>query len=309
MAITASMVKDLREQTGAGMMDCKKALTETDGNMEEAAELLRKKGQAKQEKKAGRVTAEGLCEVAIDGNNAAIVEVNSETDFVARNEDFKAYVKKVANQALNTSAADMDAFMAEPWLEDSAKSVNDALADKIAIIGENLTIRRFKKVSAQNGCVVSYIHGGGRIGVVVNATCSDANDTVKEALNNIAMQIAAMNPLYVSEKEIEDSYIEHEKEIIRAQIENDPKEAAKPDKVKEGMIMGRIKKQLKEISLMDQVYVKAEDGKETVAKYLERVAKEAGTDLSIAEFVRFETGEGIAKKEENFAEEVAKQIQ
>ncbi|MCR5453285.1 MAG: translation elongation factor Ts [Lachnospiraceae bacterium] len=308
MAISASMVKELREMTGAGMMDCKKALNETNGNMEEAAEYLRKNGQAKAEKKAGRIAAEGLCDVAIDGNNAAIVEVNSETDFVAKNDDFKSYVAAVAKQALTTSANDMDAFLAESWNDDSSKTVKDALTDKIAVIGENLSIRRFEKVSQDAGCVVSYIHGGGRIAVVISAKCSNANDNVKEALNNLAMQIAALNPKYISEADIDSDFIEHEKEIIRAQIDNDPKEAAKPDKVKEGMIQGRIKKEFKEICLMDQVYVKAEDGKQSVAKYIEQVAKENDTEISIEKFVRFETGEGLEKKNENFAEEVAKQM-
>ncbi len=309
MAITAGMVKELREMTGAGMMDCKKALTETNGNMDEAAEFLRKNGQAKAEKKAGRIAAEGLCDVIVEGTNAAIVEVNSETDFVAKNEDFKAFVHDVAKQALSTTAADMDAFMAEPWAADSGKTVKDALTDKVAVIGENLTIRRFEKVSVENGCIVDYVHGGGRIGVLVSAACASQSDEVREALKNIAMQIAALNPKYISDADVDADYIEHEKEILRAQIDNDPKEAAKPDKVKEGMIKGRINKQLKEICLLDQVYVKAEDGKQSVAKYLEQVSKAAGDTITIQKFIRFETGEGLEKKNENFAEEVAKQMQ
>ena len=307
-AITAAMVKDLREKTGAGMMDCKKALTETDGNMDEAIEFLRKNGQMKAEKKADRIAAEGLCDVIIEGDTAAVVEVNSETDFVAKNEEFKKFVAAVAKQAVATDAADMDTFLAEAWNEDSAKTVKEALVDKIATIGENLSIRRFKKVSADGGALVSYIHGGGRIAVLVKAQADAGSDKVKEALSNIAMQIAALNPKYIADSDIEQSYIEHETEIIRAQIENDPKEAAKPDKVKEGMIKGRINKQMKEICLLDQVYVKAEDGKQPVAKYLEAVGKEIGSEIKIVEFVRFETGEGLEKKEEDFAAEVAKQI-
>jgi len=308
MAITASMVKELREMTGAGMMDCKKALTETDGNMDEAVEYLRKKGQAKAEKKAGRIAAEGLCTVVVEGNTAAVVEVNSETDFVAKNDTFKDYVKAVANQALKSDAADIDAFMAEKWNEDTSKTVQEALVEKIAVIGENLKIRRFQKVVEDKGCVVSYIHGGGRIGVIVDAETSVVNDEVKEALTNIAMQIAALYPKYVSRDEISADYIAHEKEILLAQIKNDPKESQKPEKVINGMIEGRISKELKEICLVDQVYVKAEDGKQSVGKYLESVSKAVGADIKIKQFVRFETGEGIEKKEEDFAAEVAKQM-
>ncbi len=309
MAITAGMVKELREMTGAGMMDCKKALNETNGNMEEAVEFLRKNGQAKAEKKAGRIAAEGLVRVAVvDDKKAAIVEVNSETDFVAKNETFQQFVEAVAAQAVETNAADMDAFMAEAWKEDSSMSVKDALVAKVAVIGENLTIRRFEKVEAANGCVVSYIHGGGRIGVVVEAETAVVNDAVKEALTNLAMQIAALNPKYVSREEISAEYIAHEKEILLAQIMNDPKESQKPEKVINGMIEGRVSKELKEICLVDQVYVKAEDGKQTVGKYLEQVSKEVGTTVAIKKFVRFETGEGIEKKEEDFAAEVAAQL-
>ena len=309
MAITASMVKELREMTGAGMMDCKKALNETDGNMDEAVEFLRKNGQAKAEKKAGRIAAEGLCRIAVkDDKTAAVVEVNSETDFVAKNEDFQAYVAAVAEQAVNSDAKDLDSFLAESWREDSSKTVKDALVDKVAVIGENLSIRRFEKVVAENGCVVSYVHGGGRIGVLVEADTNVVNDAVKEALTNLAMQIAALNPKYVSTDEVSEEYKEHEKEILKAQIANDPKMAGKPDNVIEGAVTGRLAKELKEVCLLEQVYVKAEDGKQTVAKYIEEVAKANGADLKIKRFVRFETGEGIEKKEENFAEEVAKQM-
>ena len=306
--VSAKLVKQLRDETGAGMMECKKALTESNGDYDGAIEYLRKNGQAKAEKKAGRIAAEGLCDVAISGNTAAVVEVNSETDFVANNADFKAYVHAVAEQALHTSATDMDGFFADKWESDPSKTVKEALTDEIAVISENLSIRRFKKVTADDGAVVSYIHGGGRIAVLVHAACGNVTDDVKEALNNIAMQVAAMNPKYVSDKDVDQEYLDHEREIIMAQIENDPKESQKPANVKEGMVKGRISKELKEVCLMDQVYVKAEDGKQSVGKYLESVAKAAGTDLSIVEFVRFETGEGIEKKSENFAEEVAKQI-
>ncbi len=309
MAISASMVKELREMTGAGMMDCKKALNETDGDMDAAVEFLRKNGQAKAEKKAGRIAAEGICKIASEGDkSAAVVEVNSETDFVAKNEKFQTFVADVAEQALTTSAADIDAFLAEKWAKDTSKTVNEALVEQIAVIGEKLSIRRFEKVTAENGCVVSYTHGGGKIGVIVEAQTTAVTDAVKEALTNIAMQVAALTPKYVSRDEVSAEYIEHEKEILRAQIMNDPKESQKPEKVINGMIEGRVSKEMKEICLLDQVYVKAEDGKQTVAKYLEQVSKEAGSDVKVKRFVRFETGEGIEKKEEDFAAEVAAQM-
>ncbi len=309
MAITAAMVKELREMTGAGMMDCKKALNETDGDMDAAVEYLRKNGQAKAEKKAGRIAAEGLCRVAVkDEKTAAVVEVNSETDFVAKNADFQEYVEAVAKQAVESDAADLDAFLGEKWHLDESKTVKDALVDKVAVIGENLSIRRFEKVVAADGCAVTYVHGGGRIGVIVEAAADVVNDAVKEALTNIAMQVAALYPKYVSTEEVSEEFKAHEKEIIAEQIKNDPKMAGKPDKVIEGAVNGRLNKELKEVCLLEQVYVKAEDGKQTVAKYLEQVAKENGANLSVKRFVRFETGEGLEKKEENFAEEVAKQM-
>ena len=309
MAITAAMVKELREITGAGMMDCKKALGETNGDMDAAVEYLRKNGQAKAERKAGRIAAEGLCRVAVkDDKTAAVVEVNSETDFVAKNEDFQAYVEAVAAQAVNSDAANLDDFLAEKWHLDASKTVKDALVDKIAVIGENLNIRRFQKVVAANGCVVTYVHGGGRIGVIVEADTNVVNDSVKEAMTNIAMQVAALAPKYVSTTDVSEEYKEHEKSIIAEQIKNDPKMAGKPDKVIEGAVTGRLNKELKEVCLLEQVYVKAEDGKQSVAKYIEQVAKENNANLSIKSFVRFETGEGLEKKEENFAEEVAKQM-
>ena len=309
MAITAGMVKELREMTGAGMMDCKKALTATEGNMDAAVDWLREKGLASAQKKAGRIAAEGIVDTCLinDDHKAVVVEVNAETDFVAKNETFQQYVDAVAKQALASDAADLDAFMAEKWILDESKTVKEALVDKIAVIGENLTIRRFQKITAANGCVVTYLHGGGRIGVIVEAETDVVNDAVKEAMTNIAMQVAALSPKYVSGEEISADYIEHEKEILRAQIMNDPKESAKPEKVINGMIEGRVKKELKEICLVDQVYVKAEDGKQTVGQYVAQVAKEQGADLKIKSFVRFETGEGIEKRVDDFAAEVAAQ--
>ena len=310
MAVTAAMVKELREMTGAGMMDCKKALAATDGDMDKAVEFLREKGLAGAEKKAGRIAAEGIVATAMtdDEKKAVVVEVNAETDFVAKNAKFQAYVAQVAAQALTTTAADMDTFMAEKWAADETLTVKEALSSQISIIGENMNIRRFKQVVEENGVVVSYIHAGGRIGVLVDVETDVVNDAVKEMGKNIAMQIAALNPKYTSRDEVSAEFIEHEKGILMAQIQNDPKEASKPEKVIQGMIQGRINKEMKEICLLDQTYVKAEDGKQSVAQYVAQVAKENGANITVKGFVRFETGEGLEKKEENFAEEVAKQM-
>ncbi|MBP5596819.1 translation elongation factor Ts [Pseudobutyrivibrio sp.] len=305
-AITAAMVKDLREQSGAGMMDCKKALAECDGDMDAAFELLRKNGAAKAEKKASRIAAEGICKVVVEGNTAVVLEVNSETDFVAKNEKFQTYVEKVAKQILNSNVTTIDELLAEKWAEDSSKTVNDVHVEMVATIGEKLSLRRFEKVTT-DGFVVSYTHGGGRIGVIVDMAGAES-DAAKEAATNLAMQIAALNPKYVSRAEVSAEYIAHEKEILLAQIMNDPKESQKPEKVINGMIEGRVSKELKEICLLDQVYVKAEDGKQTVAKYLEQVSKETGSELTVKRFVRFETGEGLEKKNEDFAAEVAAQM-
>ncbi len=304
MAITASMVKELREMTGAGMMDCKKALNETNGDLDAAVEYLRKNGQAKAEKKAGRIAAEGIVKTVVkDDKVAAIVEVNSETDFVAKNADFQAYVAEVAEQAVASDAADMDAFMAEAWAADTSKTVKDALVEKIAVIGENLNIRRFEKVVAE-GCVVSYIHGGGRIGVLIEADTDVVNDDIKACLKNVAMQVAAMSPKYVSREEVDPSFLEHEKEILLAQAKMENPE--KPDNIIEKMIIGRLNKEMKEICLLDQVYV--QDSDYTVGKYVEKVAKENGANVTVKKFVRFETGEGLEKKNEDFAAEVAAQM-
>ena len=309
-AVTAKMVKDLREMTGAGMTDCKKALAATDGDMDKAVEFLREKGLAGAEKKAGRIAAEGIVDTAMtaDEKKAVIVEVNAETDFVAKNAKFQAYVAQVAAQALTTTAADMDAFMDEKWAADESLTVKEALSSQISIIGENMSIRRFKQVTEENGFVASYIHAGGRIGVLLDVQTDVVNDAVKEMAKNVCMQVAALNPKYTSRNEVSADFIEHEKSILMAQIQNDPKEASKPEKVIQGMIQGRINKEMKEICLLDQVYVKAEDGKQSVAQYVAQVAKENGANIELKSFVRFETGEGLEKKEENFAEEVAKQM-
>ena len=309
-AVTAAMVKELREISGAGMMDCKKALTATEGDMDKAMEFLREKGLATAQKKASRIAAEGIVmlKVAEDSKKAVAVEVNAETDFVAKNEKFQGYVAQVAEQALETEAADIDAFLAEPWKFDTSKTVNEALAGQVAVIGENMKIRRFQKVEEENGFVASYTHMGGKIGVLVDVVTDVVNDEIKEMAKNVAMQVAALNPKYTNRNEVSEEYIAHEKEILMAQIQNDPKESQKPEKVIQGMISGRINKELKEICLLDQVYVKAEDGKQSVEKYVAEVAKANGANVTIKGFVRYETGEGIEKKEEDFAAEVAKQM-
>ena len=309
-AVTAAMVKELREMTGAGMMDCKKALSATDGDMDAAVDFLREKGLAGAQKKAGRIAAEGIVDVCVsdDAKKAVILEVNAETDFVAKNETFRNYVAEVAAQALKTNAADIDAFLNEKWELDESLTVAEKLSSMISIIGENMSIRRFSKVEENDGCVVSYIHGGGKIGVLIDLVSDVVNDDIKEMAKNIAMQVAALKPLYTSDKEVDADYLAREREILLAQIKNDPKEASKPEKVIAGMVEGRIKKELKEICLLDQAYVKAADGKQTVAAYIAEVAKANGANISVKKFVRFETGEGLEKKSENFAEEVAKQM-
>ena len=360
MAITAAMVKELREMTGAGMMDCKKALAETDGDMDAAVEVLRKSGAAKAEKKASRIAAEGITRTAANDNTAVVVEVNSETDFVAKNAVFQEFVQSIADQALASSlnggkdGEDVEALLAENGLK-------EALVEKTATIGEKLSFRRFEKVTGD--VVTSYLHGGGRIGVLVAGTGA-SDDAAKEALTNIAMQIAAMNPQYISRADMADEEVAKLREITVDSALNDPASLPKPilnkliekavagvwsaedvaiyeekksnmqylfnflskeaaaqlaeiamadketiaaDKIFNGLVEGRVSKQLKEICLLDQTYVKAEDGKQSVAKYVEQVAKANGANVTIKGFVRFETGEGIEKKEEDFAAEVAKQ--
>lgn len=308
MNITAGMVKELRELTGAGMMDCKKALNTVEGDMDKAVEFLREKGLAAAEKKAGRIAAEGMVDTFIteDGKVAAIVEVNSETDFVAKNDKFVDYVGSVVKQVANSNAVDLDAFLEEPWALDTALTVKEQLSSMISIIGENMNIRRFEKLVSTDGFVESYIHGGGRIGILVEIASTVNNDATKEAAKNIAMQIAAMSPKYISEADVPAEFIAHEKEIIKAQIKNDESNAKKPENIIEKMLEGRFKKELKEICLLDQVYVK--DGDLSVAQYLANVSKEVGADVSVKNFIRFETGEGLEKKSEDFADEVAKQM-
>ena len=295
-------MKETTKNTVGELIERYPALESCRADMDAAVEFLRKSGAAKAEKKASRIAAEGICRVAmLENKKAVVVEVNSETDFVAKNEVFQEFVQSVADTALATGLAggkdgeDVDTLLEKDGLK-------DVVVEKTAKIGEKLSVRRFERV--EGDCVVSYLHGGGRIGVLVSAKCANVTDGVKEALQNIAMQVAALSPRFISQKDVDQEFLDKEKEIILAQIENDPKEASKPDKVKEGMVMGRINKEMKEFCLLDQVYVKAEDGKQSVAKYLESVDK----DLVIDKFVRFEVGEGMEKKNEDFAAEVAAQM-
>lgn len=307
-AVTAAMVKELREVTGAGMMDCKKALAATDGDMDKAVEFLREKGLAGAAKKAGRIAAEGIvaAKVSDDCKKAVVVEVNAETDFVAKNEKFRTYAADVAAQALESSAQSIEEFMDEKWNKDATMTVKEALSSQISIIGENMNIRRFEQIDEANGFAASYIHAGGKIGVLVDVETDVVNDEIKDMAKNLAMQAAALKPLYTSRDEVDASYIEKEKEILTAAAKNEKPDAN--DKIISGMVMGRISKELKEICLLDQVYVKAEDGKQTVASYVAAVAKANGATMKIKKFIRFETGEGLEKKSEDFAAEVAKQM-
>lgn len=308
MAITAAMVKDLRELTGAGMMACKKALEAVAGDMEKAVEHLREQGLAGAEKKAGRIAAEGVSFTALseDGKTGVVVEVNAETDFVAKNEKFQSFVREVAAQALKTKASDIDAFLAEKWELDPEKTVSQQLSAEISLIGENMHIRRFQKLHEENGFVQDYIHAGGRIAVLLQVKSSLVNEAVREMARNIAMQIAALKPKYTSRKEVDQAYLDSEKEILLAAAKNEKPNA--PEKVLLGMVEGRLNKELKEVCLLDQVYVRAEDGKQTVGQYVESVKKAENAEISLEGFVRYETGEGLEKKQENFAEEVAAQM-
>ncbi len=358
--VTAKLVKELREMTGAGMMDCKKALVEVDGDLDKAVEVLREKGLSKAAKKAGRIAAMGLVRTALseDGKSAAIVEVNSETDFVAKNDEFISFVEGLARLALEAESNDIEAFKAMPFEDATAGEV---LTAKIAKIGENMSIRRIDKASGE--VLATYIHGGGNIGVIIAADGAD-NDANKEALKNIAMQVAAMNPQFVSRDEISEDELANLRKVTLESALNDPFTLPKPilngllekvgsvwskedvdtlaekradksfnfnylpnflseeaktklaglaiaakleiseNKIFKGLVDGRVKKELKEICLLDQTYVRAEDGKQTVSEYLATVDK----DLSLKKVIRFEVGEGIEKKEENFAEEVAAQL-
>lgn len=305
MAITAALVKELRSITSAGMSDCKKALTESNGNIEEAIDILRKKGLSSSANKAGRIATEGLVNALIseDDKVAIIVEVNSETDFVAKNEEFKKFVEEVSDQVLKTKNTDVENLLTEKWTEDASITVEEALNQKIAVIGEKLTIRRFDKfVNDGNNLLYSYIHAGGKVAVILNIETSGSSEGLKELGKNICMQIAAMNPIFKDENDVSKDYIEKEKAILLTQAASE----GKPKEIVEKIVEGRIRKQLKEVCLLDQEYVK--DGDLTVKSYIESVAKETSITINIKSFTRFEVGEGLEKKEENFADEVNKVI-
>ncbi len=290
--VTASLVKELREKTGAGMMDCKKVLTETDGDMEKAIELLRERGIAKAAKKSGRVAAEGLVEAYIseDGKVGAIVEVNSETDFVAKNEEFKTFVMNVAKQVVEKNPKDVEDLLNQEATFEAGKTVNEALVGKIATIGENLSIRRFARFESK-GLLESYIHGDGKIAVLINMAKGD-----KEVAKDLCMQIAAARPEYLNEQSVPTERVEKEKEILKVQTMNE----GKPEAIAEKIVQGRIRKFFEEICLVDQVFVK--DSNMKVSELLKQ------KDAEVVEFARFEKGEGIEKKEENFVEEVMNQL-
>lgn len=301
MAVTAALVKELRERTGAGMMDCKKALIETDGDIEKAIDYLREKGIMKAQKKAGRIAAEGLVRVAFgEGNKtASIVEVNSETDFVAKNEEFIEFVEDLAKEVLVKGNMPMEQFMAEPFGEGT---VQETLTAKVAKIGENLSIRRFAKVEEDGVVYVGYTHGGGRIGVIVGIKTDAAADEIAAVGKDVAMQVASMNPKFVNEDGVDPEYLENEKKILTEQVLNEGK---KPEMV-ERIVAGKIKKELKEVCLLDQPFVK--DGDVSVQQYVANAAKEIGKDMEVVSMIRYEVGEGIEKKEDDFAAEVAAQV-
>ena len=299
MAISAKLVKELREKTGAGMMDCKKALEACDGDIEASFDWLREKGIAKSAKKADRIAAEGLSAFAINGNVAAMVEVNSETDFVAKNDDFKAFVADAAEMALNTTATTIEALLEENHAE--WKALKDVLNDRIATIGEKLDFRRFETITSE-GQISGYIHGAGKIGVLVELLTDARDERVLTLGKDIAMQVAAMNPKYVSRDDVDAEYLAHETEVLTAQALNE----GKPANIVEKMIKGRLEKQLKEVCLLEQPFVK--NGDLTIKALVAETAKKVGADITLGRVVRFEVGEGIEKKEENFAEEVAKQM-
>ena len=290
--ITASLVKELREKTGAGMMDCKKVLTETDGDMEKAIELLRERGIAKAAKKSGRIAAEGLVEAYIsdDKKTGAVVEVNSETDFVAKNDEFKTFVMNVAKQVVETNPKDVEELLAQKSIVEPEKTVNEVLVEKIATIGENLNIRRFQRFET-NGFVEKYIHGDGKIAVLVNMEKGTG-----EVAKDVCMQIAAARPEYLNEQAVPADRLEKEKEILKAQTRNE----GKPEAIAEKIVLGRIGKFYSEVCLVDQEFVK------DPSKKVSQLLKE--TDSEVIEFARFEKGEGLEKREENFAEEVMKQL-
>ncbi len=301
--ITASMVKELRETTNAGMMDCKKALAACDGDMQKAIDFLREKGLAQAAKKSGRVAAEGIASIAIseDNKKGVVVEVNSETDFVAKNEEFKDFVNSVAKIVVESNINDIEELKNAKYF-DQAETVQEVLTAKIAKIGENMNLRRFETVELSSGAVFGYVHGAGKIAVIVGLESEAAASDLEELGKDIAMQVAAMNPKYITRDDVDQDYIAHEKEILIAQALNE----GKPQNIVEKMVEGRLQKELKEICLVEQVFVK--DSDLTVKQLIENISKKLGKSIKIANVKRFEVGEGLEKKSENFAEEVAKQI-
>lgn len=304
MAVTAKLVKELREKTGAGMMDCKKALTECDGDLEKAVEVLREKGLAAAAKKSGRVAAEGIVSTYIseDMKNGSIVEFNCETDFVSVNELFVELANNLSKQAAFSNVSTAEELLEERYIADESKLVKDVITELIAKLGENMNLRRIAKLSVDKGFITSYIHGGGRIGVLVKLACEKEDAKLAEIAKDVAMQVAATNPLFLNRDGVDTDTLEKEKEIYRVQALNE----GKPEKVVEKMVMGRINKYYKENCLIEQLWVK--NGDYTITKYLQEQSKEIGADITVEAFVRYEKGEGIEKKEEDFAEEVQRQM-
>lgn len=303
MAFTAADVKTLREMTGVGMMDCKKALTEADGNMDKAVEILREKGLAASQKKAGRIAAEGMAYAAVVDGVGVVVEVNAETDFVGKNEKFVDFVKGVAAVVAKEKPADLDDLMAKPY--GNGRTVQEEQQEMVLVIGENIKVRRFAFFT--EGVSVPYNHAGGKIGVLVNLEVSAGlEDKVTEVGKDMAMQIAALNPRFLDKSQVDQATLDEEKKILLVQMENDPKMASKPEKVREGIVTGKLGKFYKENCLLQQEFVK--DSSVSVEQYMANAAKALGGTITLKNAVRFEKGEGIEKKQENFAEEIAKQL-
>lgn len=300
MAITAKDVAELRAKTGIGMMECKKALTEANGDMDEAIKILREKGMAVADKKASRIAAEGIVSIYSEGTKTAMIEVNSETDFVAKNASFQEFVGGLLKTIIETGVTDVDALLAVKFTGED-RTVDEVLKEKIFTIGEKLTIRRFVVV---DGISSSYVHGGGTIGVIVTGNTSSDNDDVHTILKNVALQVAAMEPDYLTRADVPANVVEEEKGIILEQMKNDPANAKKPENILEKMVTGKIGKFYSKVCLLEQEYVK--DESMNVEKYVASAAKEAGIELTVKNFVIYKKGEGLQKREENFAEEIAK---
>lgn len=300
--ITAGMVKELRERTGAGMMDCKKALNETNGDMDKAIEVLREKGLAAAAKKAGRIAAEGIVTTYIseDMKLGSVVEVNCETDFVAANDEFKALVENVAKMVALSDVSTVEELVAQKYIGNESATLQETVTALIAKIGENMSVRRFERFKVENGIIQSYIHGNGKIGVLVELACEKQDPVLATIGKDIAMQVAAANPLFLNKDAVDNESLEKEKEIYRVQALNE----GKPENIVDKMVMGRVNKYYKEVCLVEQVWVK--NGDYTITKYLQEESKKIGADITVTRFARFERGEGIEKKEDNFAEEVQK---